>query len=154
MFSQLQSTCLNESMIFKNIFLEAYSNYMELMLGQSRKGGTPRLYPRLQEDEGFTQYLLSGSLEIQASDWTVDPAHRLVSTDERKLRPCYYCSLTKVKTKSGWRKYTRHKCELCNIPFCKRQQGCFYLYHRALEIFNEEEAIAEPKENRGNLDQT
>ncbi|XP_061181265.1 uncharacterized protein LOC133189879 [Saccostrea echinata] len=79
------------------------SNYMELVMrNQSRKGGNSRLNPRLQEDEGFTQYLLSGTLEIPASDWTVDPAHRLVSTDERKLRPCYYCSLTKVKTKSGW----------------------------------------------------
>lgn len=132
---------------------DAFSNYMELMMGHSRKASSSRIYPRGQDDEGFTQYLLSGTLEIPASDWTVDPAHRLVSTDERKLRPCYYCSLTKVKTKSGWRKYTRHKCELCNIPFCKRQQGCFYLYHRALEIFNEEESVGPPSQNRENSDQ-
>lgn len=129
--------------------VDALSNYMELMLKtQNRKGGNTRVYPRFQEDEGFTQYLLSGTLEIPPSDWAADPAHRLVSTDERKLRPCYYCSLTKVKTKSGWRKYTRHKCELCNIPFCKRQQGCFYLYHRALEIFYEEEAGGEQSQTR------
>lgn len=139
--------------VFKMYFTDAFSNYMELMMGHSRKVSSSRIYPRGQDDEGFTQYLLSGTLEIPASDWTVDPAHRLVSTDERKLRPCYYCSLTKVKTKSGWRKYTRHKCELCNIPFCKRQQGCFYLYHRALEIFNEEESVGPPSQNRENSDQ-
>lgn len=55
--------------------------------------------------------------------------HKLVSTEGKKLRGCAYCNFYKVKTKSGWGVYTRHKCEACDVPLCKKVRPCFYLYH-------------------------
>ncbi|XP_060086273.1 uncharacterized protein LOC132565629 isoform X3 [Ylistrum balloti] len=45
----------------------------------------------------------------------------------RKL--CVYCQLNKTKTKSGWLVYSRCKCEACDVALCKRERGCFKLYH-------------------------
>lgn len=56
-------------------------------------------------------------------------SHKLVSTEGKKLRGCAYCNYYKVKTKSGWGVYTRHKCEACNVPLCKKVRPCFFLYH-------------------------
>jgi len=55
--------------------------------------------------------------------------HRLVSTENNKLKKCAYCRFYKVKTKSGWRVATRHMCEACRVPLCKEKRDCFLNYH-------------------------
>lgn len=61
------------------------------------------------------------------------PVHRLVHTFEYKSKHCLYCQICKIKTKSGWRPTTRHRCEACEVPLCKGERGCFYLYHKMLQ---------------------
>ncbi|XP_033752942.1 uncharacterized protein LOC117336489 isoform X13 [Pecten maximus] len=56
-------------------------------------------------------------------------AHRMIHTEGKKLRLCVYCSLNKVKTKSGWYVYTTHKCEACDVPLCQ-SRNCFITYHK------------------------
>ncbi|OWF43291.1 hypothetical protein KP79_PYT18759 [Mizuhopecten yessoensis] len=56
--------------------------------------------------------------------------HKLIPISgpiNRKL--CVYCQLNKTKTKSGWLVYSRCKCEACDVALCKRERGCFKLYH-------------------------
>lgn len=58
--------------------------------------------------------------------------HLVVPTFERKLRPCAFCTMCKIKTKSGWRVYTRYKCAGCDVPLCTKHRDCFLLYHTTL----------------------
>ncbi|XP_021368170.1 uncharacterized protein LOC110459950 isoform X13 [Mizuhopecten yessoensis] len=55
--------------------------------------------------------------------------HRMIHTEYKKLRLCVFCSLNKVKTKSGWYVYTTHKCEACDVPLCQ-SRNCFVTYHK------------------------
>lgn len=57
--------------------------------------------------------------------------HRLVATENNKLKNCLYCQYHKVTTKSGWRVSTRHKCEVCDVALCKGRR-CFELYHNTV----------------------
>ncbi|XP_060086265.1 uncharacterized protein LOC132565628 isoform X8 [Ylistrum balloti] len=59
--------------------------------------------------------------------------HRMIHTEGKKLRLCVYCSLNKVKTKSGWYVYTTHKCEACDVPLCQ-SRNCFVTYHKYMGI--------------------
>ncbi|XP_060086303.1 uncharacterized protein LOC132565634 isoform X19 [Ylistrum balloti] len=57
--------------------------------------------------------------------------HKLVATENNKLKNCLYCQYHKVTTKSGWRVSTRHKCEACDVALCKGRR-CFELYHNTV----------------------
>lgn len=61
-----------------------------------------------------------------------DIGHVVVPTFERKLRPCAFCSMCKIKTKKGWRVYTRYKCSGCDVPLCTKHRDCFLVYHTTL----------------------
>lgn len=59
-------------------------------------------------------------------------SHRMVPTEENKLRACTFCSYYKIKTKSGWGVYTRHRCLVCNVPLCKGKRDCFQMFHKLM----------------------
>lgn len=68
------------------------------------------------------------------SNVTLETRHHrptpITATDTAsKRRPCANCRINKVKTKSGWRKLTRHKCLGCNVPLCIENKECFLAYH-------------------------
>lgn len=56
--------------------------------------------------------------------------HRLVHSDGNKLKTCAFCSINKVRTKSGWYVYTTFRCEACDVPLCKGVRDCFTQYHK------------------------
>ncbi|XP_069132879.1 uncharacterized protein [Argopecten irradians] len=56
--------------------------------------------------------------------------HRAIHTPMMKNKPCVYCLMKQVRTKSGWYVYTTYKCEVCDVPLCTGQRNCFTLYHR------------------------
>ncbi|XP_033752954.1 uncharacterized protein LOC117336493 isoform X4 [Pecten maximus] len=55
--------------------------------------------------------------------------HRAIHTPMMKNKPCAYCLMRQVRTKSGWYVYTTYKCEVCDVPLCTGQRNCFALYH-------------------------
>ncbi|XP_060086275.1 uncharacterized protein LOC132565629 isoform X5 [Ylistrum balloti] len=55
--------------------------------------------------------------------------HRAIHTPMMKNKPCAYCLMKQVRTKSGWYVYTTYKCEVCDVPLCTGQRNCFALYH-------------------------
>ncbi|XP_021368186.1 uncharacterized protein LOC110459952 isoform X7 [Mizuhopecten yessoensis] len=55
--------------------------------------------------------------------------HRAIHTPMMKNKPCAYCLMRQVRTKSGWYVYTTYKCEVCDVPLCTGQRNCFTLYH-------------------------
>lgn len=58
--------------------------------------------------------------------------HVVVPTFEKKLRPCAFCTMCKIKTRKGWRVYTRYKCAGCDVPLCTNHRDCFLIYHTTL----------------------
>uniref|UniRef100_K1QZJ8 Ring canal kelch-like protein n=1 Tax=Magallana gigas TaxID=29159 RepID=K1QZJ8_MAGGI len=44
--------------------------------------------------------------------------HKLMYIPNRK--PCTWCQIKGVKTKSGWYCYASYKCEVCDVPLCKQ----------------------------------
>lgn len=60
-------------------------------------------------------------------------AHKLVHNDAKKHKPCGYCVMNKIKTKSGWYAYTTYKCDVCEVPLCRGKRDCFNLYHAQLK---------------------
>lgn len=68
--------------------------------------------------------------------------HRLVNAfDKNHRKNCAYCSFHKIKTRAGWRINTNYICEACNIPLCKGERNCFYLYHKVLEEYGDFETF-------------
>ena len=67
--------------------------------------------------------------ELQLEIGGVDTLHRAVlipkseSRCGRKL--CHYCKRHGVTTKKGCPAFARYKCDICNLPFCVRERGCF-----------------------------
>lgn len=58
--------------------------------------------------------------------------HRIILSEDKKLRNCAFCQLQEVKNKSGGCVRTRNLCEACNVPLCRGQltdRNCFQLYH-------------------------
>lgn len=72
----------------------------------------------------------------------------ITATDtSSKRRPCANCRINKVKTKSGWRKLTRHKCLGCNVPLCIENKECFLAYHLKILLHKRHS----PQESEPNL---
>lgn len=42
------------------------------------------------------------------------------------------CQAAKVKTKKGWKVYSRFHCSTCIVPLCIGERDCFGTYHRSL----------------------
>lgn len=63
---------------------------------------------------------------IQAGD---DCEHNLVFGGEKKV--CLMCQFQKRRTKAGWKVYSRHKCDKCDVSLCRSGLAfdCFKLYH-------------------------
>lgn len=74
-------------------------------------------------------------------------AHRMVPIEGNKLRTCALCSLNKIKTRSGWGVYTRHKCEACTVPLCKGKRDCFQAFHKVFGYKYEVSDISKPLTN-------
>ena len=58
--------------------------------------------------------------------------HRLVYIASRK--PCVWCQINRVKTKSGWYCYASYRCVKCDVPLCKQGRDCFMEYHRHIGV--------------------
>ena len=58
--------------------------------------------------------------------------HVIITNSEGKRKPCAYCLSHNIKTKSGKKAYTRHRCSLCNTSLCTKNRPCFYMHHRYL----------------------
>lgn len=58
--------------------------------------------------------------------------HMLMNNPEGKAKACVYCLTNNIKSKAGWKVYTRHRCSLCNIALCTKNRPCFYLHHKKL----------------------
>lgn len=59
--------------------------------------------------------------------------HRLSKMDGNKLKRCFYCQMTKVRTRSGYRVKTTSHCVACEVPLCAGTTKCFELYHELLK---------------------
>lgn len=71
--------------------------------------------------------------ETRRSGDSQPPAiHKLMYIPNRK--PCTWCQIKGVKTKSGWYCYASYKCEVCDVPLCKQGRVCFQEYHRHIGI--------------------
>lgn len=63
--------------------------------------------------------------------------HRIVNTEEKKLRTCVYCQYMDVRNNSGGRVATRHKCLACDVPLCSgtlTSRNCFKMYHEMMQL--------------------
>ena len=56
--------------------------------------------------------------------------HMIMNNEGGKAKACVYCWSNNIKTKAGWKAYTRHRCSLCDIPLCTKNRPCFYLHHK------------------------
>lgn len=59
--------------------------------------------------------------------------HRLSKMDGNKLKRCFYCQMTKVRTRSGYRVKTTSHCVACEVPLCAGSTKCFQFYHELLK---------------------
>lgn len=59
-----------------------------------------------------------------------DVKHNLVFGGEKKV--CVMCQLQHRRTKAGWKVYSRHKCDKCDVALCRSglMYNCFNLYHQ------------------------
>lgn len=73
--------------------------------------------------------------------------HKLMYIPNRK--PCTWCQIKGVKTKSGWYCYASYKCEVCDVPLCKQGRVCFQEYHRHIGIPDSE--IVNPNNDSGSF---
>ncbi|KAK3103425.1 hypothetical protein FSP39_019100 [Pinctada imbricata] len=62
--------------------------------------------------------------------------HRMVYITNRK--PCVWCQMNRVKTKSGWYCYASYKCVKCDVPLCKQGRDCFMEYHKHIGITSDQ----------------
>lgn len=60
------------------------------------------------------------------------PGHVPLRNIGNKPRLCALCQMNKVKTRSGWKAYTRFHCAVCEINLCTGERGCFVTYHKKL----------------------
>lgn len=58
--------------------------------------------------------------------------HVLVNNQDGKAKACVYCLKNRIKSKAGWKVYTRNKCLLCDVALCTKNRPCFYLHHKPL----------------------
>jgi len=61
-----------------------------------------------------------------------DQNHIPVRNELNKPRLCLLCQAGKVKTRSGWKVYSRFHCNTCQVPLCTGQRDCFGIYHQEL----------------------
>ncbi|XP_060086262.1 uncharacterized protein LOC132565628 isoform X5 [Ylistrum balloti] len=123
-----------------------YLNTMKEMSGYDKVSmtalphyGVPGLMPSWQ-DPNVKSEMSSGSAAPNPSKGLT---HRMVSIEGNKLRTCALCSLNKIKTRSGWGVYTRHKCEACTVPLCKGKRDCFQAFHRVFGYKYEMSGLAQ-----------
>lgn len=59
--------------------------------------------------------------------------HKLIRAyDLNHRKKCALCSYLNIRTKSGWRPNTYHKCLECDVPLCVGERDCFNMYHKLL----------------------
>lgn len=79
----------------------------------------------------FVFHSFQGSVTDNVS---FDPAmfhpHRLVSTDFSKRKYCVVCQSMRNKTAGGYRVQTVFKCGVCNVPLCRSNRNCFFMFHK------------------------
>lgn len=87
-----------------------------------------------QRIHGFS-FLVSGMDYGPTAQSPLDTAfntHTIVRNDGNKPRLCFLCKIKNIKTKSGWKAYTRFHCKECEISLCKGERDCFMIYHSML----------------------
>lgn len=58
--------------------------------------------------------------------------HEIVRNGDNKPKLCVVCQANKIKTKSGWKVYSRFHCKTCLVPLCIGERDCYESYHRML----------------------
>ena len=48
-------------------------------------------------------------------------------------KPCVYCNIHGVRTKTGSRVIAKYMCDKCKLPFCVKNRKCFFMYHQDLQ---------------------
>lgn len=118
---------MSNNLILVFLILSEMSGFDKVSMGSSLPHiGSQSIVPSWQDPYVKSELGTSSS----APQPTEGGAHRMVSIEGNKLRACALCSLYKIKTRSGWGVYTRHKCEACTVPLCKGKRDCFQQFHR------------------------
>ncbi|OWF43272.1 hypothetical protein KP79_PYT18778 [Mizuhopecten yessoensis] len=102
------------------------SVYDKVSLTALPQYGIPGLMPSWQDPNVKSEISCGSTAQYPSRGLS----HRMVPIEGNKLRACALCSLNKIKTRSGWGVYTRHKCEACTVPLCKGKRDCFQAFHR------------------------
>lgn len=58
--------------------------------------------------------------------------HRIIDTDEKRLKPCAVCSMGNVKSHRGHSVRIRHQCAKCGVALCIGYRECFTIYHQSV----------------------
>lgn len=58
--------------------------------------------------------------------------HRVVDTDEKRLKPCVVCASRNVRSHRGHSIRIRHQCAKCGVALCIGYRECFTLHHQSL----------------------
>ena len=78
-------------------------------------------------------YFLSDNAQNRTDSSRSVQQHKLVYTEERRLRKCVYCHMKNVKTYSGHAVTSYFRCQACDVPLCKTMRNCFIDFHKLIE---------------------
>lgn len=93
-------------------------------------------------------FFLSDVSRNKRTDENPQAQHRLVYTEEKRLRKCVYCYHKNVKTYSGHAVTSYFQCQACGVALCKTMRTCFVDFHKYIEESGNPIQIVDGRRNR------